>query len=75
MFPWPPAELSGLTVQFGLWDSERSRWARKPFAAYRCVCGFRRTAEGARDVALFCASVPDNHRAACRHHTTARSAA
>ncbi|GAA3767243.1 hypothetical protein [Streptomyces chiangmaiensis] len=67
---WPPAELPGLAVSFGSYDSDTSRWVRKSTAVYRCTCGFRRTAEGARDVALFTAAVPERHRASCRHHTT-----
>ncbi|WP_416978660.1 hypothetical protein [Streptomyces sp. T028] len=74
MSAWRPAELAGLHVEFGLYDSEAFRWVRTPAAVFRCVCGFRRTAEGVRDVALFTASVPDRHRASCRHHT-ARGAA
>ncbi|MDW8804619.1 hypothetical protein PV439_11740 [Streptomyces scabiei] len=68
--PWPPAELPGLAVAFESYDSDTSRWVRKPTAVYRCVCGFRRAAEGARDVALLCVTVPAAHRAVCRHHTT-----
>lgn len=73
--PWPPAELPGLAVSFGQYDAEHSRWLRKPQAVFRCSCGFRRTAEGARDVAELCATVPAAHRATCSRHRTARRAA
>jgi hypothetical protein len=72
--PWPPAELPGLAVAFGSYDSETSRWVRKPTAVYRCVCGFRRIATGARDVALLTATVPAAHHAVCsRHHNRKES--
>ncbi|MCT9107925.1 hypothetical protein N4G69_20185 [Streptomyces mirabilis] len=72
--PWPPADLPGLHVDFGEWLLQARRWARRPSARYRCVCGFARTAAGAKDVAVFTASVPSGHRAACRHHTARRAA-
>lgn len=64
----PPTELPGLTVSFGSYDAETSRWVRKPTAAFRCRCGFHRAAEGARDVAELCVTVPNQHRVTCSRH-------
>jgi len=72
---WPPAELPGLHVDFGEWVRGAGRWARRPSAHYRCICGFVRTAAGAKDVALLTSSVPPAHRAACPRHRARQAAA
>jgi predicted transcriptional regulator with HTH domain len=73
--PWAPAELPGLVVSFGLYDSETSRWVREPVAVFRCLCGFTRSATGASNVIqLTSVDVPSHRNRCSRHHTARRTA-
>ncbi|MFG2678292.1 hypothetical protein [Streptomyces sp. NPDC048392] len=72
--PWPLGDRHGLHVDFGAYDTRVGRWLRTPTAAYRCACGWRRTADGAPDVTDLTAARIPAHCDACPRHRDARTA-
>lgn len=66
---WPPAELPGLHIDMGVWDSRAARWLRYPTADYRCAhCGPVDSASG-DDVRRFAATIHRIHQAECPART------